>query len=1381
MEEKDKDMDKMRQEINNLGEQVSKILELLSMGKGKAVVDTAQSSNPIQDTDDPIYPPGFTPYHINVPQSQTTQHYVPTNPLYVVPPIIPGIEHLEAQAKIQDMEQNENTPAKQKLDVLEERLRAIEETDVYGNIDATQLCLVPGLIIPAKFKVPEFDKYDGSTCPRSHLIMYCRKMATHINNDKLLVHCFQDSLTDPASRWYIQLDNAHIHVWKDLADAFLKQYKHNIDMAPDRLDLQRVEKKSSESFKEYAQRWRDMVAEVQPPLTDKEMTSMFMNTLRAPFYERMIGNASTNFSDIIVIGERIEYGIKHGRLAEATTEYGGIKKGTISKKKEGEVHAIGFPNSGKHKSIFGQRKYEQNFPSYISNVSHIPYNSYVPAHTVSETPKPVNSNSPRPFVQGQGSKTNSDTWRFDPIPMTYTELLPQLIQNRQLASIPMIPIQPPYPKWYDSNARCDYHAGGVGHSTENCLALKRNVQSLINAGWLSFKKSGEKSNVYENPLPDHENPKVNVVDSLVEKCENEVHEIVMPMEALFEGLFEAGYVSHEYLDPNIRYEGYDESRHCIFHRGVAGHVVQQCQKFRSKVQQLMDSKILTVYRGQGKDEMKYSKICVLMDEVSEKKDSFLPRPLTVFYQESRNESTSFCNPKKLTIQVPSPFKFKDLKAVPWRYDCQVITGPLVDNITEISGITRSGRCYKPDNLTVPSNGLILEQGRKNEKRNAKEHCKDQDVEMPIVAKDIEYKKLVTDEEANEFLKIVKQKSHRKVLLDILNKAHVGHDISVEKFSGIIGNITSSNSIVFTDDEIPPEGLGHTKALHIQLKCKDYVIARVLVDNGSALNIMPKSTLLMLPVDMSHIKSSTMVVKAFDGSRREVMGDIELPVKIGPCIFNIVFQVMEITPTYSFLLGRPWIHSAGVVPSTLHQKLKFIVGSKLICVMGEEDFLITKPVSTPYVEATEEALECSFCSFEIAHATMMEATVDEVIKPHKSKVEVMTTRIMGGGGYSLNKNLETLLKIPSNDGRFGLGYKPSIYDKIRLQKEKKKKRLAKLEMREFDPSIKLIPELYDTFKSAGISYSSDNSDLKDDLLTKMESLSVAAVAQEASFEGNTVYACPAFFELNNWDSVDLPTFSRDFQDSTLDALIYTMESDKENDDEDDVGISSELLRMVEEEDEVLGPHQELVEAINLGSQEESKEDMSGLSTDIVVHRVPLKPECNPVRQKLRKMKPDVLIKIKEEVQKQIEAGFLTVSKYPEWVANIVPVPKKDGKVRMCMDYRDLNRASPKDNFPLPHIDMLVDNTAGYSTFSFMDGFSGYNQIKMAEEDREKTTFITLWGTFCYKVMPFGLKNVGATYQRAMVTLFHDMMHKEIEVYVDDMIAKSKTDEDHTTTL
>ncbi|KAK8978801.1 hypothetical protein V6N11_029169 [Hibiscus sabdariffa] len=184
---------------------------------------------------------------------------------------------------------------------------------------------------------------------------------------------------------------------------------------------------------------------------------------------------------------------------------------------------------------------------------------------------------------------------------------------------------------------------------------------------------------------------------------------------------------------------------------------------------------------------------------------------------------------------------------------------------------------------------------------------------------------------------------------------------------------------------------------------------------------------------------------------------------------------------------------------------------------------------------------------------------------------------------------------------------------------------------------------------------------------------------------------------------------------------------------------------------------------------------------VTPRLPTRPDCKPVQQKLRRMRTDMLLKIREEVQKQLDAGFLKVAKYPEWVANIVSVPKKDGKVRMCVDYRDLNKASPKDNFPLPHIDTLVDNTAGHSWFSFMDGLSGYNQIKMHLEDMEKTTFVTLWGNLCYKVMPFGLKNAGATYQRSMVTLFHDMMHKEIEVYVDDMIAKSHTEEENLQNL
>ena len=148
-----------------------------------------------------------------------------------------------------------------------------------------------------------------------------------------------------------------------------------------------------------------------------------------------------------------------------------------------------------------------------------------------------------------------------------------------------------------------------------------------------------------------------------------------------------------------------------------------------------------------------------------------------------------------------------------------------------------------------------------------------------------------------------------------------------------------------------------------------------------------------------------------------------------------------------------------------------------------------------------------------------------------------------------------------------------------------------------------------------------------------------------------------------------------------------------------------------------------------------------------------------------------------LENQFKVGFLIAIAYSNWVANIVHVPKKDGKVRMCVNYRDLNWASPKDNFPLPYTDTLIDKTMTNMFFSFMDEFSSYNQIKMAKEDKAKTTFTTHWGTYAYDVIPFNLKNARATYQRAMVTLFPDMMHKEIKVYVDDMIAKSRTPRDH----
>ena len=154
-----------------------------------------------------------------------------------------------------------------------------------------------------------------------------------------------------------------------------------------------------------------------------------------------------------------------------------------------------------------------------------------------------------------------------------------------------------------------------------------------------------------------------------------------------------------------------------------------------------------------------------------------------------------------------------------------------------------------------------------------------------------------------------------------------------------------------------------------------------------------------------------------------------------------------------------------------------------------------------------------------------------------------------------------------------------------------------------------------------------------------------------------------------------------------------------------------------------------------------------------------------------------LQVKEEVDKLHKAKFIKVVLYPQWVANIVLVIKKNGQVRIYINFWDLNRAYPKDDFSLPHIDLLIDNTAGYEMLSFMNIFSGYNQIRLAEEDQDKTSFTTPWGTYCYVVMPFGLKNVDATYQRAMMAIFHDVIHIDMEVYVDDILVKLKTRAEH----
>ncbi|KAG7536943.1 Integrase catalytic core [Arabidopsis suecica] len=172
---------------------------------------------------------------------------------------------------------------------------------------------------------------------------------------------------------------------------------------------------------------------------------------------------------------------------------------------------------------------------------------------------------------------------------------------------------------------------------------------------------------------------------------------------------------------------------------------------------------------------------------------------------------------------------------------------------------------------------------------------------------------------------------------------------------------------------------------------------------------------------------------------------------------------------------------------------------------------------------------------------------------------------------------------------------------------------------------------------------------------------------------------------------------------------------------------------------------------------------------------------PIKQKRRKLGPDRAQAVNDEVDKLLKIGSIREVKYPDWLANPVVVKKKNGKWRVCVDFTDINKACPKDSFPLPHIDRLVESTAGNELLTFMDAFSGYNQIMMNPEDEEKTSFITDRGIYYYKVMPFGLKNAGATYQRLVNKMFAEHLGKTMEVYIDDMLVKSLKKSEHITHL
>src|SRR3954471_901329 len=328
---------------------------------------------------------------------------------------------------------------------LEERLRSVEIQKVPG-LDFEELGLVPGVVIPPKFKTPSFAKYDGVSCPKLHLRSYVRKIQPHTADKKLWIHFFQESLAGTQLEWYYQLESTNIHTWEDLVVAFYKQYQYNSDLAPTRMQLQSMSMGPKESFKEYAQKWRDLAGRVKPSLNDRELVDMFMNTLTGPFYSHLLGSSSSGFTDLILTGERVESGIRSGKIQVATSS------GTIKK-----------PYNGRNES---------------KTVGAILVSSQAPTQQQQK--------NQRKQQGGQRTWKSKPKRSFTPLHMPLSRALQHLLNQSLITLLPPYSAPANPAPGYKHDARCDYHSNSPGHDTEDCGPLKHKIQDLIDEGVVEF-------------------------------------------------------------------------------------------------------------------------------------------------------------------------------------------------------------------------------------------------------------------------------------------------------------------------------------------------------------------------------------------------------------------------------------------------------------------------------------------------------------------------------------------------------------------------------------------------------------------------------------------------------------------------------------------------------------------------------------------------------------------------------------------------------------------------------------------------------------------------------------------------------------------------------
>ncbi|XP_049370758.1 uncharacterized protein LOC125835694 [Solanum verrucosum] len=433
----------------------------------------------------------------------------------------------------------DNVLAREIRDV-KEAMRNLQTTRGNKSLEYEDLCVQPDIDLPVGYKLPKFDTFNGIGDPHTHLRAYCDKLVGVWRDERVKMKLFIRSLSGEALAWYTQQDLHKWRGWSDMAQDFIDRFKFNTDIIPDSFYLTKLKKKSTETFREYALRWRSEAARVQPPMSESEMTATFIESQDNSFYyEKMITMMGQKFTEIIRMGEILEERIKLGRIQDFTTSHAAskaIQYGSINgnKKKKEDVSAVMIdqrcmpgqvppylnqphqPHQPIYPYQYGEASqdlyYPPSTPYHVYNTQTNYYQPRAPTYNKPHSYQPLQASTfqNRPYAAPRaGPNHEIKTTR------NYTKIvepLAQLFERLKIAGM-IQPIEGKIhdliPKWFDSSKRYAYHSGVVLHNTEDCYGLKNKIEALIKEG--AIQLIGPQPNVNNNPLPKHGNANVNMI------------------------------------------------------------------------------------------------------------------------------------------------------------------------------------------------------------------------------------------------------------------------------------------------------------------------------------------------------------------------------------------------------------------------------------------------------------------------------------------------------------------------------------------------------------------------------------------------------------------------------------------------------------------------------------------------------------------------------------------------------------------------------------------------------------------------------------------------------------------------------------------------------